>query len=203
LALDYAASWTQICNRALGRLGALEIEDLEEGTSNAAFCKTFLADAVEEVLGQFDWNCCRRRVRLAPYAEAPVFGFKYGFPTPVDLIRVVKVYSGQPEAYYSAPPSWEPEYLIENGNILSDVPEILLLYIARPDDPNMMSPGVRKAVSAALAFLLTTPITSNEQLASRIAAERAEAVERAKIEDAQMNYDPEAKGEKWYGEFRE
>jgi hypothetical protein len=197
--MTYAASWTQLCNRALGRLGAISISDLTEGTKNAEFCNTFLAEAIEEVLGQYDWNCCRKRVHLAPDVSGPAFGFQYRFVMPVNCIRAVSVYQGRPEKPEAADVI---PYAVENGYILADVPELELVYIERPDEPNMMSPAVRKAVSTTLAALLTTPITSSEQLAARVYAESQAAIQQAKKNDAAESYDPLAAGETWYGEER-
>ena len=191
--VDYTASWTQICNRALGRLGSDTITDLSEGTKNAEYCGRFLPEAIEYVLGQWDFKFARRRQRLAMNAEQPAFGWKYQFNYPMDCIRLVKVLDGAVE---------NVPYQAENGKILTDADEIYLVYIARPDDPNHLPQSVRKAISTHLAYLLTTPLTSNEQLIALIAAESQAAVELAKKEDAQMNFDPWASGNRFHTEAR-
>jgi hypothetical protein len=197
--VDYTASWTQICNRALGRLGTATITDLSDGTLNAEYCGRFLPEAIEYVLGQYNFNFSRRRVRLAPNAEKPAFGWKEQFNYPMDCIRLVAVYGGHsriPEDIERAP------YQVENGKILSDTDELQIIYIARPDDPNQLPQAVRKAISTHLAYLLTTPLTSSEQITALVAAESAAALEIAKREDAQMNYDPQAEGQKFHTEAR-
>jgi hypothetical protein len=199
--VNYTASWTQICNRALGRLGAMSIADLMEGTQNAEFCVRFLPEAIEYVLGQYDFNFARDRVLLAPNAEAPVFGWRARFNLPADLIRLVKVYGGPGETADGEEDGGIP-YQVENGGILANADELRIIYIARPKDPNRLPPPVRKAISTHLAYLLATPLTSNEQLISLIAAESQSALELAKKEDARMNYDPRAAGERFYTEAR-
>jgi hypothetical protein len=197
--VDYTASWTQICNRALGRLGTATITDLSEGTANAEYCGRFLPEAVEYVLGQYDFKFARRRLRLAPNAEKPLFGWAEQFNYPMDCIRLVEVYGGHnqmPELSELIP------YQVENGKILANTDEVQIIYIARPDEPNQLPQSVRKAISTHLAYLLATPLTSNEQLIALIASESAAAVETAKREDAQMNYDPMAEGEKFHTEAR-
>lgn len=197
--VDYTASWTQICNRALGRLGAVTITDLSEGNKEAEYCGRFLPEAVEYVLGQWDFKFARRRQRLAPNVEKPVFGWDYQFNYPMDCIRLIKVYGG-----YSERPT-ESDYVpyeVENGKILCNADALKIIYIARPDDPNQMPQSVRKAISTHLAYLLATPLTSNEQLIALIAAESQTALEIAKRVDAQMNYDPDAKGYDFHTEER-
>ena len=197
--VDYTASWTQICNRALGRLGNDSITDLSEGTKGAEYCGRFLPEAIEYVLGQWDFKFARRRQRLPPNVEQPVFGWKYQFNYPMDCIRLVKVYGGSsqmPEGSECVP------YQVENGKILADTDELQIIYIARPDDPNQLPQSVRKAISTHLAYLLATPLTSNEQLIALIASESQAAIELAKREDAQMNFDPCASGKRFHTEAR-
>jgi len=197
--VDYTASWTQICNRALGRLGSDTITDLADGTKSAEYCLRFLPEAIEYVLGQWDFKFARRRLRLAPNAEKPAFGWDYQFNYPMDCIRLIIVYGG-----HSEKPE-ESEYVpyeVENGKILSDADALQIIYIARPDDPNQMPQSVRKAISTHLAYLLSTALASNEQLTALIAAESQTTLEIAKRVDAQMNYDPEARGKEFHTEAR-
>jgi hypothetical protein len=197
--VDYTASWTQICNRALGRLGSATITDLDDGTQNADYCGRFLPQAVEHILGQYDFNFARRRQRLAPNAEKPAFGWKWQFNYPMDCIRLIKVYSGHsfmPEDADCVP------YQAENGKILADTEELQIVYIARPDDPNQLPQAVRNAISTHLAYLLSTALTSSEQMIALTAAESQGALELAKKVDAQMNYDPQAHGQGFHTEAR-
>jgi len=198
--VDYTASWTQICNRALGRLGADTIADLSDGSNSASYCGRFLPEAIEHVLGQWDFKFARKRLRLAMNEERPAFGWKRQFNCPMDCIRLVKVYGGgneMPEDAGLVP------YQVENGKILADEDALRIIYIARPDDPNLLPQSVRKAISTHLASLLATPLTSNEQLIALIAAEAQAAIEKAKTEDAQMNYDPDAAGQDFHAEKRQ
>jgi len=197
--VNYTASWTQICNRALGRLGSDTITDLSEGTQNADYCNRFLPEAIEYILGQWDFKFARKRQRLALNADRPAFGWKYQFNYPMDCIRLVKVYGGsneKPEDSECVP------YQMENGKVLTDAEALQIIYIARPDDPNLLPQSVRKAISTHLAYLLATPLTSNEQLIALVAAESQAAIEIAKKEDAQMNYDPDAVGKDFHTEAR-
>jgi len=197
--VNYTASWTQICNRALGRLGSDTITDLSDGTQSAEYCGRFLPEAIEHVLGQWDFKFARRRQRLAMNAGQPAFGWKYQYNYPMDCIRLVKVYG----CHCQMPVDIEcVPYQVENGKILTDADELQIIYIARPDDPNQMPQSARKAISTHLAYLLATPLTSNEQLIALIAAESQTAIERAKKEDAEMNFDPRAQGSRFHTEAR-
>jgi hypothetical protein len=197
--IDYTASWTQICNRALARLGDATITDLSDGTNIAEYCGRFLPQAVEHILGQYNFNFTRKRQRLAPNSEKPLFGWKEQFNYPMDCIRLIKVYGGHnlmPGENDCVP------YQVENGKILTNADELQIVYIARPDDPNQLPQAVRNAISTHLAYLLATPLTSNEQLIALILGESRNAIELAKTVDAQMNYDPQADGQEFHTEAR-
>ena len=197
--VDYTASWTQICNRALGRLGSDTIVDLDDGSKSAEYCGRFLPEAIEHILGQWDFKFARRRLRLSPNIDRPAFGWNNQFNYPMDLIRLVKVYGGhneRPDDNDLVP------FQVENGMILTDADILRIIYIARPDDPNQLPQSIRKAISTHLASLLATPLTSNEQLIALILSESQRAIEQAKIEDAQMNFDPDAAGRDYHTEAR-
>jgi hypothetical protein len=191
--IQYADSWMTLANLALGRLGNATVSSLSEGTAAAENCMRFLPDAVEYVLAQYDWPCARVRMRLTPAEDKPAFGWKYQYPLPAGYMRMLEVYGDMGR---------ETRYVTENGTLLSDSPDISILCIAVPENAASLTPGVRRAIYVSLAFLLTPPVTSDEALANRIAAERAEALERAKIEAAQSEYDPNREIP-WYSERRE
>lgn len=186
----YATSWVKVCNIALSRLGTASISSLTEGSQNALFCNTLLPNAIENVLAQYDWSCSRKRISLNPDGEAPAFGYEYQFPLPVDCVRIVHAdLNGE-------------AYTIENGRLLTDSPTLNLVYIARPADPSVLSVGIRDAISKTLAFLLSTPLSSDENMAARVAAAAQNAIERAKTDDAMSGYDAQDEGLSWYDEAR-
>jgi hypothetical protein len=190
--VDYTSSWTQICNRALGRLGSETVADLNDGTKNAEYCLRFLPEALEHILGQWDFKFSRRRIMLARLEERPAFGWAYQYALPKDCVRLVSVGEEAGTVPYQA----------ENGMLLTDAEERPVIYIARPDDPTQMPQSIRKAVSTHLAYLLSTALTSNEQLTALIVSEAKGAIDAAKREDAQLNYDPDAAGRDYHTENR-
>jgi hypothetical protein len=190
--VDYTAAWEQICDRALGRLGD---GGLGRDSQTEMYCQRYLPEAIEHVLGQYDFTFARKRARLAPDAERPAFGWKRQFKLPVSLIRLIAVYGPDSETR-------QVPCQVENGMILADTDGLFIVYAERPDDPNRLSAAARKAVSTHLAFLLSTAIASNEQLTGLLLQESAQAIETAKKEDAQMSFDPVFEGEPFHTEAR-
>jgi hypothetical protein len=195
--INYDTSWTQICNQALGRMGTANITDMEEATTNAEFCRRFLPQAVQHVLGQYDFACSRRRAVLAALAEKPAFEWAEQFAIPADLLRVISAadIDGNPTSY-----------VIENGKILTEdpgrKPVLKLVYTARPYSPEGMPHYLRNAISATLAYMLATAMSGSEQLLTILVQESSAMIEIAKKEDAQNGFDIQAKGERFYTELR-
>ena len=155
----YPSSWTEVCNLALGRLGTRQIISLLEGTPAANYCNQFLGEAIHEVLGEYDWRRMRKRAALARLAAVPAFGYAYTYALPSDFIRPVEVATGA------------DHYSIEEAGLLTDAETVYLTYVYAPQEPTNVPPYLRRAFAIRLAFLLTTPLASDEALAARIAAE--------------------------------
>jgi len=185
--VGYANSWVEIANRALGRLGKGRIDVLTSGDELAQYVNTFLGEAIEAVLSARSWSFASR-VQLARSTSVPSHGFLYSYPLPTAIINIVSVDTG------------ELEYTPEGGSILTDAEEVYLVYIEQPTDPGILPGYLKKAISTHLAFLLTTPLTSSDALAARIAQEAQMALDEAIRADARR-YDP-GEPDLWYDEAR-
>lgn len=188
MAIEYGNSWVEIANRALARLSKGRIDSLTTGGGEMAqYCNTFLGEAIEAILSAHPWSIATR-VQLARDAAAPAFGFLYSYPLPVDTVNTIKV-----ETDGSL-------YKPEGSAVLTDSEYVYIVYVKRPDDPGVLPGYLKRAITTQLAFLLSSPLTSSQQLASRIAQEAAVALEDAVRADARrfQKDEPEA----WYDEAR-
>lgn len=192
MAFTWGGSWVDICNRALSRLGTGTIQSLDSenvNVENARYCSLFLGEAIEEVYAQWDWKSATQTVTLARLATPPT-GHKYAYQLPSGFIRAVQVDAG------GAP------YVFAGETIQTDAETVELTYIARPDDPAKIPPHLRKAISTTLAFLLTTPLTTNDLLAQRIFQEAQIALTSAKIQDQAGSYEEPLVERVWHDEAR-
>lgn len=163
MAISYGTSWIDICNRALGRLGKGSIADLISGGDLAKACNTFLGEAIETVLSARSWYGCRTRVQLARSATVPEYGFAYQYEIPADCVNLIEL-SIAPE-----------EYVPEGSYILTDASEVYATYIPRPVSPAGLPGPIKKCISTHLAVLLSTPLTSSDQLRAILMAEDQQA----------------------------
>jgi hypothetical protein len=192
--LDYTLNWTAVCNYALSRIGVGTIADLSEGSAAAAECNMFLPKAVRHLLAEYDWNFAKKRIRLARLVEKPLFGWENAFQPPVDMERLVGVYSEGESAGVA--------YAMEGGKLLSDADKIEIVYIRRPVTADELPFHFADALAAYLASLLAPVLTGSEQMIAMTISAGAEQIEKAKRQDAQMNYSGDFAGEPWYAEAR-
>lgn len=193
-AFSYSSSWTDICNQALARLGVSLISNVAtDSTQSAVYCRSFLGEAIDAVLGAFDWKALAKRTQLAASITSPAYGFDYQYPLPSDCVRVTHVECGG------------GEYSIEGGNLLTSEVDVYITYVARPADPGDIPVPLRRAIQGQLALLLSLPMTSAEATAARV-AQLAQADLQAAIategERTQRDTISEELGFTWNDELR-
>jgi len=80
-----------LSNEALALAGERMIMSLDDASNEARLCKRFIHGVVTEVLRDGVWHFARKRVVLAPLAEAPAFGWTWQYQLPGDFIRLVEL----------------------------------------------------------------------------------------------------------------
>ncbi|MCP6417776.1 hypothetical protein NL482_26825, partial [Klebsiella pneumoniae] len=76
---------------ALLALGAHPINSFDENTDHARLCSNLYPTVRNKLLRAHPWNCVVKRVVLSPVSTAPVFGFRFQFALPGDLLRVLSI----------------------------------------------------------------------------------------------------------------
>lgn len=144
-----ATSDVEICNLALGKLGANFISSLEEDSKEGLYCKQFYAIVRDTVLAALPWNFAVERATLARMATNPAFGYSYQYQKPTDCIRVLQL---------EDPTS---EFSVEGTKVLCDVENAVCLFIKRITNVTMFSPGFVNAFAAKLAAEIANGIAGD------------------------------------------
>lgn len=201
--ITYPSSWTDIANLALTRLGSAKINNLiQPDNENASYCSMLIGQAVDDVYIEHSWKGATKRIQLAQLIETPAFGFSYFYQMPTDWVRNP---DQEKEGERSNIDTDGQDYSIEGDRLLTDATEVFMAYIARPDDVSKIRPYLRSAIALRLAFLLTTPLTSSESLASRVAAEYSAAINSAIANDNKVREERTQEKEMgviWFDELR-
>lgn len=168
-----SATPVSICSNALLLLGAQPINDLSEDTDRARLASNLYPSQRDAALRAHPWNCCIKRVALAPDAVPPAFGWTYQFTLPSDFLRALSV--GQDGA--------EEDYRIEAGKLLCDVNPAYLRYTFRNENPatwdHLLVQAMELQMAAAMAYGITQSATLRDSLRGEVALflKRARAVD--------------------------
>lgn len=139
---------TDICNRALGRLGQERILNMTDPGAGARACQLHFDGTRDEVLRSHRWNFAMARAALSQLSEAPAFGWDYQYALPADFIRALEV--NETEDGLGEP------WTIEGSNLLTNEATVNLLYIKRETTVAMWDPLFQEAVTLKLAMKLST-----------------------------------------------
>ena len=166
-------SRVQICNMALGMIGAEPITSLSLLDSEPVRkCNLYLDQAIEEVLRLYPWNCASRLVALAQLTETPAFKFGYCYSLPADCLR----------ALY--PESSDITFKVYGSKLYTDESTFNLEYIAAIG-VNEMDSLCRGAVIAKLAAYLAFAISNSASLQEQMEKLYEKALLKAAIADTQ------------------
>lgn len=162
-----AVSKTDICNNALGRIGAARIMDIDdEDSKGARICKNAYEIQLRELLRLAPWNFAKDRVQLAELTTAPAFGWAKQFQLPTSFIRLVQF--NDLEAWQDDPSDF---FEIEGRVLLTDEDTARIEFIKFVDDPNQYDALFTKALIVLLASEIAIPIRQDETVAARMLSE--------------------------------
>jgi hypothetical protein len=138
---------TDICNRALTKLGVKRITSMSEDSKNARACTAVYDSCRQALLRDHDWSCAITRSSLAADSDAPIFGRAASFSLPSDFIRLSPVY---PEDNNN-----DADWEIEGRKIYTDESApISIRYIFDLTDVRDMDHLFREALAAYMAVEL-------------------------------------------------
>jgi hypothetical protein len=169
-------SKTDICNRALIKLGKATIRDIDTDESpQGTLCKAVYVLMLDEVLRQAEWNFAVNRQALNKDASgSPLYEWAYRFilPTVPPVIKIISVENNVP-------------FKIEGNYLVSNSDNIKLKYIGRITDPNLYDSLFINALVLRLAYEISFSLTSQTSLGDSIYKQYLLALEEAKNQNSQ------------------
>ncbi len=170
------ASWVQIANLALRRLGADRIASLTEDSENARAVNDVHETVRDAVLRLHPWNCALTRASLAADSTAPSWGYAFAYTLPTDpyCLRVWRLADSM------------LEYRVEGRKLLSDAGAPLqILYIARIANPELFDASLTVTLAAALAAEIAFRLTNSRTAEEAMHKWFEQSLARARSADAQ------------------
>jgi hypothetical protein len=148
------ASEVSICNRALQKLGASLISDLDEDSPNASACKVAYPALRDALLEKHRWSFAIKRAELVAETPAPDWGRENAYPLPSDFLRLI--------GDYDTDLTYAVDYEIEGDKLLSNFQSpFRIRYIARITDVDLMPSSFREALATYIAYELCEQITQS------------------------------------------
>jgi hypothetical protein len=154
---------TNICNRALGRLGDTQILDINDAGTAARACQLHFEGTRDEVLRAHRWNFATTRTILAQNITAPLFGWDYSYTLPVDFIRALEV--NETEDGEGNP------WACEGGNLMTDSESVNLVYIRRETEVVKWDTLFQEAMTLKLAMKLATVLRGSSSQVAELGEE--------------------------------
>lgn len=174
------ATDVEICSNALLLLGAAPIASLSENTPAGRICANTYALAKLDILRRHPWNCCVKRVVLAPEVSQPPFDWKYQFARPSNWLRTLQVgYRGQ-----------QIDYAMEGVRIMANVNVLPLLYVANVTEgewDSLLTHVMVKRMEMDLAYPITKSASLRDSLKQEFYAKGVGVLAQAKTIDGQEN----------------
>lgn len=169
-------SKTDICNRALIKLGKATIRDIDTDESpQGTLCKAVYVSMLDEVLRQAEWNFAVNRQALNKDASgSPLYEWAYRFilPTVPPVIKIISVENNV-------------SFKIESNYLVSNSDNIKLKYIGRITDPNLYDSLFINVLVLRLAYEISFSLTSQTSLGDSIYKQYLLALEEAKNQNSQ------------------
>lgn len=169
-----SASKTSICNKALRKLGANPLMNVDtDNTKPATLCKASYDDVLQEVLRMHNWNFAVFRQSLVLDASgSPVYEFSNRFilPTIPIFIRLLSVEN-------------DIEFRLENNFLLTNESSVNIRFIGKETDPNKYDSLFIECFAARLAYEIGYSITSDETRIARTKQDFAESLSLARERD--------------------
>lgn len=167
-----------LCSRALIKLGARPIASFVEGTVESQVAAALFPSVRDALISAHPWSFASAQTALARLAAPPVADHRNAFQLPADFLRALSVgTSGRGRG---------AEYRIAESTLQTDLDEVVLSYIFRPDE-SAFPPFFDAALIAALAAEFCLPVTESTSRAELLYKLADGEFRRARLIDAQQD----------------
>lgn len=145
------ASVADICNRALGFIGANKINAITDQNENARACQVIYYQLRDGLIEEHDWNFASRRAILTKDTTAPIgsdFNYRYHLPTSPKCL-VIREIVGNEAAEYQIEADEDGDYLLTNES------SVTIRYSAQIEDTSLYTEAFINALASKMALELS------------------------------------------------
>jgi hypothetical protein len=179
------ASETEICNMALGRIGAKRISgftDNNEDNPQIVQCRLHYTQTRDALLRSHWWRFARSRVALSANTTSPTFEYDNAYDLPNDFLRLwLKPFEdndwGRNNSKYT--------YSLEGKQLLSNESTMKIRYIRKVTDVTEFDPLFTEVLVLKLALKMVMPLSQDMKLYQGLYAEMRDIMRRVRVVDKQ------------------
>lgn len=176
-----AYSEVDICNHALGLLGADAIRSFDENNKRARQCKKFYDATRDYLYALFDWPFARgfKNLNELDLSAEDVPEGEQGFQLPHDCMVPRDIHPrGNPVAW-----------TISKDRLFTKVSTVGLYYTTREEDTSLFSSPFMHILSLGIAVKLCPPITQDKELTKSLYAQFKQDLRDCQEADANIGND--------------
>ncbi len=156
MALSETLSETSICNQSLGRIGGLQIKNVETDTSVQAIqCRLHYEQTRDALIRSYSWRFASERATLSA-GTTPDFEWSNAFTLPTDFMFLKSIYEGRFSSINFR------NYAIEQDEILTNETTMEIRYVKKVTDVLEFDPLFVKVLILLLADVLIGPLAGGD-----------------------------------------
>jgi hypothetical protein len=167
---------TDLCSRALVKIGANSISSFDEGTAEAHVAASLYPAIRDGLLSVHPWNFAIAQTKLAKLAVPPIADYQNRFALPEDSLRIISAGAGVRGRGLP--------YRIQQRTLCADSSDVVLTYIYRAAEADW-PPFFNLALIARLAAEFCIPLTDSTSRWVGLHKIAEDELRRAKLTDAQ------------------
>lgn len=170
MALSETLSETSICNQALGRIGGLQIDNVETDTSVQAIqCRLHYEPTRDALIRSYTWRFASGRETLTEDSSTPDFEWEFQYVLPDDFMAMKSIYEGRFSSINFRSIALEGDLLLTNESTME------IRYIKKVTDVSKFDSLFVKVLVLLLADAMIGPLSGGD---SRIQKKIDEALEK-------------------------
>ncbi len=173
---------TEMANFALTALSKGSLNSINDPGKAGQLCATNLKSAVRQVLTDNLYQACIVRETVYPNGT-PLPGWLFRYDRPTDMVKRVN--------FMDSEGATVSEWSARGNSIFVNVSPLILEYVRYPTSIGDLPELVAQAAGFTLAFLVGPGLDVENDILSRVAVQKNQAVSAALLEDERESGPPE------------
>lgn len=169
------ATAVSICSNALLMLGASPISSFDGSDDKARLASNLYPGQRDATLRAHTWNCCVKRVQLAPLSGVSTYGWQNAFQMPGDWVRTMRV---------GGSGNFVADFRQQQRTLLANATVVNLRYVFRNTNEGSWDDLLVDVLTKRMAWAMCYAVTKSTSLRDTLGQEFRLALQQAKSIDS-------------------